>query len=76
MYKVFFITFGCKVNYYETECMKSLFRESGFEIGTELSSADAVMHNPCMFFAIQDRPVSHTQETRHPVDQLRGVLYH
>ena len=25
MYKIYFITFGCKVNHYETECMKSFF---------------------------------------------------
>ena len=47
MYKVYFITFGCKVNYYETECMKSLFRENGFEVLPEISGADAVVINSC-----------------------------
>ena len=47
MYKVFFLTFGCKVNYYETECMKSLFRERKFEILSEINGADAVVINSC-----------------------------
>lgn len=65
MYKVFFITFGCKVNYYETECMKSLFRESGFEIGTELSSADAVVINSCTVTSSGDsRVLSALRKTR------------
>lgn len=47
MYKVFFITFGCKVNHYETECMKSLFRQSGYEILSDWHSADIVVINSC-----------------------------
>lgn len=47
MYKVYFITFGCKVNHYETECMKSLFRDSGYEIADEMTEADAVVINSC-----------------------------
>ena len=47
MYKVFFITFGCKVNHYETECMKSLFRESGYEVSAEWQGVDAVVINSC-----------------------------
>ena len=47
MFKVFFITFGCKVNHYETECMKSLFRERGFEILRSQEGADAVVINSC-----------------------------
>lgn len=47
MYKVHFITFGCKVNHYETECMKLLFRERGFEILRSQEGADAVVINSC-----------------------------
>ena len=47
MFKVFFITFGCKVNHYETECMKSLFRERGFDILRSQEGADAVVINSC-----------------------------
>ncbi len=47
MYKVNFITFGCKVNHYETECMKSLFRDRGYEIVEEMTQADAIIINSC-----------------------------
>ena len=47
MYKIYFITFGCKVNHYETECMKELFRQAGFEITDEEEKADAVVINSC-----------------------------
>lgn len=47
MYKVYFITFGCKVNHYETECMKSMFREKNFSITDEMEGADAVVINSC-----------------------------
>lgn len=47
MYKIFFVTFGCKVNQYETECMKSLFKEADFEIAAHLDDADAVVINSC-----------------------------
>ncbi|MBQ9898971.1 MAG: tRNA (N(6)-L-threonylcarbamoyladenosine(37)-C(2))-methylthiotransferase MtaB [Ruminococcus sp.] len=47
MYNVFFISFGCKVNLYETECMKSAFREAGFGIAGERGGADAVVINSC-----------------------------
>ena len=47
MFKVFFITFGCKVNHYETECMKSLFRQRGFEVVSSQETADAVVINSC-----------------------------
>ena len=54
MYKVNFITFGCKVNHYETECMKSLFRESGYEIVEEMTEADVVVINSCTVTASGD----------------------
>ena len=47
MYKICFVTFGCKVNYYETECMKSMFRDAGYEITEKAVSADAVVINSC-----------------------------
>lgn len=47
MYKVYFITFGCKVNHYETECMKSLFRSYGCEIVSEPNCADVIIINSC-----------------------------
>lgn len=47
MYKVFFITFGCKVNQYETECMKTSFRNHGYEISVKADDADVIIINSC-----------------------------
>jgi len=70
MYKVLFLTFGCKVNHYETECMKSLFRESGFEITEELSAADAVVINSCTVTASGDsRALAALRKTREALPQ-------
>ena len=54
MYKISFVTFGCKVNQYETECMKSLFREAGFAVTEKVVSADAVVINSCTVTASGD----------------------
>jgi threonylcarbamoyladenosine tRNA methylthiotransferase MtaB len=65
MYKINFITFGCKVNHYETECMKSLFREAGYEITEELSEADAVVINSCTVTSSGDsRALTALKKTR------------
>ena len=65
MYKINFITFGCKVNHYETECMKSLFREAGYEITEELSEADAVVINSCTVTSSGDsRALTALRKTR------------
>ena len=47
MYKVFFITFGCKVNQYETQCMKELFAERGFTAADSPSQAEVIVINSC-----------------------------
>lgn len=54
MYKICFVTFGCKVNQYETECMKLLFREAGFAIAEKAVGADAVVINSCTVTASGD----------------------
>ncbi len=46
MYNVCFITFGCKVNQYETDCMADRFRSAGFEISAE-ENADVFVINSC-----------------------------
>lgn len=46
MYNVCFITFGCKVNQYETDCMADCFRSAGFEISAE-ENADVFVINSC-----------------------------
>lgn len=57
MYKVFFMTFGCKVNYYETECMKSLFRENGYVLSGDYLNADVVVINSCTVTSSGDNKV-------------------
>lgn len=47
MYKVFYLTFGCKVNQYETECLKAVFSEKGFAAVTMPSEADVIVVNSC-----------------------------
>ncbi len=44
---VYFFTFGCKVNLYETENMKQRFSEAGFDISAEESAADIFVINSC-----------------------------
>ena len=47
MYKVFFITFGCKVSHYETELLKSCYSDAGFDIVNDSSVADVIVVNSC-----------------------------
>lgn len=47
MYKVFFITFGCKVNRYETECMRSCFVSAGFDVAETEQEGDVFVINSC-----------------------------
>ncbi|MDE5946406.1 MAG: tRNA (N(6)-L-threonylcarbamoyladenosine(37)-C(2))-methylthiotransferase MtaB [Oscillospiraceae bacterium] len=54
MLKVFYITFGCKVNSYETECIKSIMKKEGFEKASEYKTADIVILNSCTVTASGD----------------------
>lgn len=47
MYKVYFITFGCKVSQYETECMRSCFVSAGFDIANSEDEAQIFVVNSC-----------------------------
>lgn len=47
MYKVYFLTFGCKVNLYETECLKSCFSENGFSFSENPDESDVIVINSC-----------------------------
>lgn len=47
MYKVFFITFGCKVSQYETECLKNCFIKENFIISESESDSDVFVINSC-----------------------------
>lgn len=52
---IYFITFGCKVNLYETENMKQSFSEAGFTISSEESSADIFVVNSCTVTGTGDK---------------------
>ena len=49
-----FYTLGCKVNLYETEAMKQLFRQRGYEV-TEGDYADVFVINTCTVTAVGDK---------------------
>ncbi|NLU53763.1 MAG: tRNA (N(6)-L-threonylcarbamoyladenosine(37)-C(2))-methylthiotransferase MtaB [Clostridiaceae bacterium] len=53
--KVAFITLGCKVNTAETEGMKKLFMEAGYEIAKENEYADVYIVNTCTVTGMGDR---------------------
>lgn len=54
MYKVFFVTFGCKVNQYETESIKADFIENGYAAAETPEEADVVVVNSCTVTASGD----------------------
>ena len=54
MYRIYFITFGCKVNQYESECIKSEFEKRGFLPVDEPKSADVIVINSCTVTASGD----------------------
>lgn len=54
MKKVKFHTLGCKVNLYETEAMKGLFKNAGYTV-TEDDDADVFVINTCTVTAVGDK---------------------
>ena len=52
---IYFLTFGCKVNLYETENMKQSFAETGFCIVSEESEAEIFVINSCTVTGTGDR---------------------
>lgn len=53
--KVAFHTLGCKVNIYETEALKELYRADGYEIVDFTEEADVYVINTCSVTAIADK---------------------
>ena len=53
--KVAFLTLGCKVNSYETEAMRGLFEENGYESVEFKEIADIYVVNTCTVTHIADR---------------------
>ena len=57
---IYFISFGCKVNLYETEYMKQTFEAAGFGIASEESEADGFVVNSCTVTGTGDKKVRQT----------------
>lgn len=55
MRSVAFCTLGCKVNQYETDAMKALFLQSGYEIVDFNGTADVYIVNTCTVTNIADK---------------------
>lgn len=53
--KASFATLGCKVNQYETQALKELFRAEGYEIVSENDYADVCVINTCSVTNMADR---------------------
>ena len=47
MYKIRYITFGCKVNQYETRCLEAAFEQLGFAQAAPDEEPDVVVINSC-----------------------------
>ncbi|MCL2055114.1 MAG: tRNA (N(6)-L-threonylcarbamoyladenosine(37)-C(2))-methylthiotransferase MtaB [Oscillospiraceae bacterium] len=45
--KIYFITFGCKVNSYETQSMKQAFESNGFTISADCKGCEVYIVNSC-----------------------------
>ncbi len=53
--KVAFITLGCKVNTYETEGMKRIFEQDGYQVVEPENVADVYIINTCTVTHLSDR---------------------
>ena len=53
--KVYFLTLGCRVNRYETDAMRRLFLDKGFEVTEEPAEADCCVVNTCSVTGEADR---------------------
>jgi len=55
MRKVAFYTLGCKVNQYETDSMRAMFSNAGFEVVEFSEKADVYVINTCTVTAMGDK---------------------
>src|SRR5581483_6009006 len=55
MSTVFFHTFGCKVNQYETESLRERLSAAGYQISEDFSQSDVCVVNSCSVTAEADR---------------------
>ncbi|MBM3236014.1 tRNA (N(6)-L-threonylcarbamoyladenosine(37)-C(2))-methylthiotransferase MtaB [Candidatus Poribacteria bacterium] len=54
-----FITLGCKVNQYDTQVMREIARQSGYEVVLESEPADIYVVNTCTVTHTSDRKARH-----------------
>jgi threonylcarbamoyladenosine tRNA methylthiotransferase MtaB len=55
-----FITLGCKVNQYDTQLMREIAQQSGYEVVSESGSADIYIVNTCTVTYASDRKARRT----------------
>ncbi len=58
--KIHYITFGCKVNLYETECLKGLLSSEGYELSEKELDADIFLINSCTVTSESDKKLRKT----------------
>ena len=58
--KAHFISFGCKVNLYETENMKERFAADGFDILNDENGSDLYVVNSCTVTSTSDKKIRQT----------------
>lgn len=68
-----FFTLGCKVNQYETEALKNIFREKGYEIVGFSEKAEVYVVNTCTVTHVSDRKSRQALRRAHRVNP-RGLL--
>ncbi|NPA79870.1 MAG: MiaB/RimO family radical SAM methylthiotransferase [Thermotogae bacterium] len=71
--KVFFKTFGCRTNQYDTEFLKSQMRRSGFSIVESPEEADTVIVNSCAVTHKAER--ESRREVRRHLRRGKEVIY-
>ncbi len=62
---VYFYSLGCKVNSYDTEAMKEMFRSAGWSVVSEPVDCQAIVINSCTVTAVSD------QKTRQAVRRFK-----
>ena len=55
-----FISFGCKVNQYETESIKEIFISENYDISDTPADADVIIFNSCTVTSSGDSKTIHT----------------
>ena len=53
--RIAFTTLGCKVNHYETEAMRELFQQAGWDVVPFASTAEVYVVNTCTVTQVSDK---------------------